>query len=209
MKFVSNMKPQKLSSEQCDVLVGILLGDASLQTESKGNTYRLRICQGEEHKEYLFHLYNLFKNLTSSPPIKNSSTDKRTGKTYVSWCFATTQQACFRFYGQQFYDLNGTKKVPKIISKLLKPSSIAYWYMDYGAQKWKGKSRGVRFCTDSFQHREVQLLAQTLEERYGLETSLEKKGKFKRIYVKAKSYEILKGLIWGFLIPSMHYKFPD
>ena len=207
MKFVANMT--KLSLKQCQVLVGILLGDASLQTESGGKTYRLRICQGEKHKEYLFHLYDLFENFTKSPPIKNSSIDKRTGKTYVSWCFATTQQPCFRFYGQQFYDQNGRKKVPKIIGKLLKPSSIAYWYMDDGAQKWKGKSRGVRFCTDSFQHREVQFLAEILEERYGLKASLERKGKFRRIYMSTKSYDILKDLIFEFLIPSMHYKFPD
>lgn len=209
MKFILNMIKQKLSLIQCHVLVGILLGDASLQTESKGKTYRLRICQGEEHKDYLFHLYDLFKNLTNSPPLKSCYFDKRTNKTYVRWSFATTQQACFRFYGQQFYDSNGIKKVPKIIGKLLKPRSIAYWYMDDGAQKWAGKTKAVRFCTDSFQHNQVQLLADTLRERFELETNLAKQGKHRRVAVSAKSFRILKGLIWEFLIPSMHYKFPE
>ena len=204
------MKSQKISEIQCEVLVGILLGDGSLQTESRGRTYRLRICQSEEHKEYLFHLYELFKNFTTSAPIKHTSVDKRSpGITYVSWSFATTQQACFRFYGPQFYDSDGRKKIPKIIGKLLKPRSIAYWYMDDGAQKWKGKSKGVRFCTDNFLHSEVQFLAQILQDKYNLKTSLQKKGKNYRVFVSSYSYELIRKLIWDFLIPSMYYKFPN
>ncbi len=64
------MTKTKLNTLQCEILVGILLGDASLQTESNGRTYRLRINQSEEHKDYLFHLYDVFKNLTTSPPIR-------------------------------------------------------------------------------------------------------------------------------------------
>ena len=205
------MTSQKLSLSliQSQVLVGILLGDASLQTESKGKTYRLRITQSEEHKEYLFHLYQMFKNLTDSPPTSYTWPDKRDPtKKYTSWSFATTQQSCFRFYGQQFYGPDGLKKVPEIIGKLLKPRSVAYWYMDDGAQKWKGKTKAVRFCTDGFLHSDVKVLADLLAKTYKLETSLEKKGKHRRVYVSAKSHSLLKELIYEFLIPSMYYKFP-
>ena len=195
---------------QREVLIGILLGDGSLQTESKGKTYRLRITQSEEHNEYLLHLYHIFKKFTTSPPIKHMYQDKRDpSKTYMSWSFATTQQGCFSFYGQQFYGPDGVKKVPKIIGELLQPRSIAYWYMDDGAQKWKGKSKGVRFCTDGFLTSDVQILADLLRKEYNLETNLESKGKNKRVYVSAKSYNLLKELIWEFFIPSMYYKFPE
>jgi hypothetical protein len=207
----------KLTLLQCEVLVGILLGDASLQTESNGRTYRLRVSQSNEHKEYLFHLYEIFKNLTSSPPKQYVFTDPRNPlKKYVRWSFSTTQQSCFRFYGAQFYnvftDCNGVtrkeKKIPKLIHKWLQPRSIAYWYMDDGAQKWKGVSLGVRFCTDNYNRQDVQRLAKVLHEKYNLQTSLQKKGKDWRIYVSSSSYDLLKSLIFSYFIESMVYKFP-
>lgn len=202
------MTTQKLTQLQCEVLVGILLGDASLQTESNGKTYRLRVTQSQQHKEYLFHLYEIFKNLTTSPPKQYVFTDPRNpGKQYIRWSFSTTQQPCFRFYGQQFY-AGEEKKVPKLIHRWLKVRSIAYWYMDDGAEKWKGKSLSVRFCTDNFVYQDVMRLAQVLQNKYGLKTSLQKKGKHWRIYISSYSYSTLENLIFSYFIPSMLYKFP-
>ena len=77
---------------------------------------------------------------------------------YKRWCICNNSASLVSvFMVSNFMILNGTKKVPKIIGKLLKLFfAFTYWYMDDGAQKWKGKSRGVRFCTDNFtfQHRE-------------------------------------------------------
>lgn len=198
----------KLTQRQHEILVGILLGDASLQTESNGRTYRLRVSQSEQHKDYLFHLYEEFKNLTTSPPIQYQFQDARNpGKTYTRWSFATTQQDCFRFYAQQFY--NGQeKKVPKLIHKWLTGIAIAYWYMDDGAQKWKGKSLGVRFCTDNFLKSDVQLLATVLNTKFKLTTSLQKKKNGWRLYISSYSYQILKDLIFDNIQLSMRYKFP-
>jgi hypothetical protein len=73
---------QKLSKEQHEVLVGILLGDANLQTESQGRTYRLRVTQVEQNREYLFALYEIFKPLVTTPPRLDSFVDSRTNRTY-------------------------------------------------------------------------------------------------------------------------------
>lgn len=202
------MTTQKLTPLQCEVLVGILLGDASLQTESNGKTYRLRISQSEQHKDYVFHLYEIFKNLTASPPTPYIFTDPRNpGKKYSRWSFSTTQQVCFRFYGHQFY-AGEKKKVPKLIHRWLTPRSIAYWYMDDGAQKWKGKSLAVRFCTDNFVYQDVKRLAQVLQDKYAVKASLQKKGLHWRIYISSYSYNTLKNLIFSYFIQSMLSKFP-
>ena len=90
----------------------------------------MRISQSESHKDYLFHLYDIVKNLTTSPPVRYEFGDlRKPGKRYFRSSFSTTQQACFRFYGHQFYDGNN-KKVGRLIHKWLQPRSIAYWYMD-------------------------------------------------------------------------------
>ena len=151
LPFLPEKRP-KLTQIHREVLVGILLGNACLETFSNGKGYRLR----EQHKEYLFHLYEIFKNLTLSPPKQYIWSDSRNpGKQYKRWSFSTTQQVCFRFYGQQFY-AGEEKKKTKLIDRWLKGRSIAYWYMDDGAQKWKGRSLVFRFCTDNFKNREVR-----------------------------------------------------
>jgi hypothetical protein len=53
------MKNTILTPEQQEVLVGSLLGDANLQTETNGQTWRLRIIQKD--KDYLFHKYEIFQ----------------------------------------------------------------------------------------------------------------------------------------------------
>ncbi len=92
-----------LSKQQREILVGILLGDANLQTDNGGKTYRLRVLQSKQDKEYLFHLYEVFKKFVKTPPKESIYFDKRTKRHYKRWSFATTQQSCFRLYGQQFY----------------------------------------------------------------------------------------------------------
>ena len=199
---------QRLTLEQREVLVGILLGDANLQTESNGRTYRLRVTQAEQNRDYLFALYELFKPLVNTPPrLYTYKPDKRTNNISKRWTFATTQHGCFRFYGKQFY-VNGEKRVPPIIDKWLTPRGLAYWYMDDGAQKWKGRSLAVRLCTDGFRPDEVSKLAAILATKYDLKTSLQAKGHGLRIYISSDSYDNLRRVIYPHLLPSMLHKFP-
>lgn len=202
------METKKLSKLQREVLIGILLGKANLKANTRKTKYSLQILQSDQHKEYVFHLYEIFKNLTTTPPIKFVFQDKRfSGKSYTGWSFNTTNQACFRFYAHQFYR-NERKVVPKLISKWLSPRAIAYWYMDDGDQKWKDKSLGVRFCTDNFILSEINTLIEILQKKYQLKCGKQKKDDKFRIYISRDSYVPLTNLVSPFFIPSMIYKFP-
>ena len=228
----------KLSPFQRQVLVGTLLGDAHLRANSQKTLYQYVVLQSGFHKEYVFHLYEIFKDCTPTPPKESTFKNKRfPGKTYTRWSFYTSFQGCFRFYAHQFYkdvkcdspiispvsprevladsdekqkdvSYKRYKRVPKLIHKYLTPLAIAYWYMDDGAQKWRSKSLGVRFCTDGFAMYEIDRLSRVLNEKYTLKCSLQKNGSSYRIYVSSDSYPILKDCIYPFLIPSMTYKFP-
>ena len=48
--------------------IGLLLGDASLQTQNNGKTFRLKFEWGEKNKPYLDHVYALFNEWVISPP---------------------------------------------------------------------------------------------------------------------------------------------
>ena len=52
----------RLTVEQKQVLFGTLLGDAHLETQNNGRTYRVKFMQSDAHKAYIFHLYSIFKD---------------------------------------------------------------------------------------------------------------------------------------------------
>lgn len=203
------MENKRLSKIQEEVLVGILLGDACLTPNKSQTKYKLSILQSLQHKEYVLHLFELFKEFVTTPPKEYVFTDKRfPGKLYTRWFFNTTLQTCFKVYGDQFY-CNKKKIVPKRIYKWLSPRAIAYWFMVDRAQKWKNRSLGVRFCTDSFSKSQVEVLISVLERKYNLKCSTQKKQEYFRIYISSKSHTVLTELIFHFIIPSMLYKFPS
>ena len=49
---------RELEFYQQQVLVGLLLGNGSLQ--NVGKTYRFRFIQSEKRKDYVFHIYDIF-----------------------------------------------------------------------------------------------------------------------------------------------------
>ncbi len=189
----------KLSRKQREVLVGILLGDACLETLNNGRTYRLKIEQSEKHREYLYHLYDLFKEWVLTPP-------RSRGRENLSLAFSTISHASFRFYAHQFYGDSG-KKIPKLIHRWLTPVNLAYWYMDDGSIKSK-ESKGVILNTHSFSRSEVNRLAQVLGTVFGLEAKERKQKDGYQVYISGNSYERFKEIVKPHILKSMWYKIP-
>jgi hypothetical protein len=50
----------KLSEVQWEAAIGLMLGDASIQTQNKGKTYRIKFEWGDKNKAYLDHVFELF-----------------------------------------------------------------------------------------------------------------------------------------------------
>jgi hypothetical protein len=200
-----------LTQIQKDLLVGTLLGDGNLQTNN-GQVWRYRAIHKALHFLYIDHKYTVMKDFCKSPPVYSEVVDGRTNQTYKRYSFNTTFQSEFRFYGQKFYtEEKGIwkKQVPKDIKKYLTPRALAYWYMDDGALKWKGKSNAVRLCTDGFQKYEVERLGEVLRSNFDLKISYQKKDTFLRISIAEESYSQLRSIILEHLQPCMYYKFPD
>jgi len=148
-----------------EILVGLLLGDLCAQKISeKGNT-NLHFVQGIVHKDYLYHLYGLFKefcNLESK--ITNRLPDVRTNKIYNQIQFHTYSLPCFNKYHELFYS-TGTKIIPSNISKLLTYQGLAYWAMDDGNKT----GTGFRLNTQSFTKDENLFLVKILKDKFDLD----------------------------------------
>jgi len=158
-----------MKKEQKDLIIGTLLGDGNLKTETKGRTWSYRAIHKKEHKEYIEHKYNILKGMCKSEIKLSKIWDKRTKKEYEYYIFNTTVQNSLKFYGNLFYIYDSErkiviKKVPLKIEKFLTPKAIAYWYMDDGSIKWLGKSNVMRICTENFSFECIQRLKKVLKK---------------------------------------------
>lgn len=209
----------KLIQHQKDLIIGTLLGDGSLRTETNGRSWCYRAVHKKEHLSYLTHKFELLKDFCSMSPQTTLYWDDRTQKHYERCYFNTNVNTVFRFYGNLFYKydlLTGrfVKQVPVKIEKFLTPRAIAYWYMDDGSLKWLGKSNAMRLCTENFTLVDVNRLRKVLYVRYSIETQLVKKELKNficgyRIAINEKNSEIFRNLIKEYLVPVMCYKVSD
>ena len=89
----STKKSLKLTQRQREILVGLLLGDAHLETRDSGRTFRMKVEQSARHEAYVRHLKHAFDAWVLSGPRQriNNSTGE-------SWVFNTVSHAAFRFY---------------------------------------------------------------------------------------------------------------
>lgn len=163
-------KGLKLTQEQREALLGILLGDGHLETQNGGRTYRLVIEQTRHSEPYIQHLYELFQPWVLTPP---KLTKRNTGDHLF---FRTISHSAFRFYGKLFYsNIGGEKVIPKHLHKYFSDRALAYWYMDDGARKGRNRS-GKRIHTEGFEESHVRQLCKALNV-YGVETTVQRQKK--------------------------------
>lgn len=190
----------KLSDLQRETLVGLLLGDAHLETQNRGGTYRLKFEYGAKQRDYANHLYDLFKEWILTPP------QMKLDNTHNNIWFQTVSHQAFRFYAHQFYD-ERRKCVPKNIHRFLTARSIAYWFMDDGSLKSRD-SKGVLFSTHCFEKNEVERLINLLQSSFALDAKERAQKEGSQIYISGKSYERFREIVDPYVIESMRYKIP-
>lgn len=163
---------------------------------------RLRFGQSGIHKEYLIHLYNLFKPYCNSSYKERKTFDKRTNKFYENIYFNTMTIPIFNEFRELFYS-DGIKIVPKNIEDFLTVPGLAYWAMDDGMKF----ENGFVFCTDSYTLEEVKLLVKVLQNKFGLNcgSKLRKKDVY-RLYIWKDSMNKFIELVKPHFHESMLYK---
>jgi hypothetical protein len=121
-----------LSTSEREVAVGVMLGDASLQTQDGGKSYRLKLLQGDRNRDYLFHLSTVFERFVLSPPSPQNRCSKTTGKEVKAWRSQTISHKAFNVLAKIFLDEKGRKRItPDLV---LTDRVLAYWLMDDGGE---------------------------------------------------------------------------
>ena len=189
--YKKNLRFNKLQKQ---VLIGTLLGDASIPKQYKKSSYNIKFEQKVDNKAYIDHLYFIFIDWVGTPPsIRIIENDNRR-----SIWFRTYRHKSFLYYYNMFY--NGNKKsVPKLISKFLTPVSIAYWYMDDGSKE----KIGYKFSTHAFIFSDQRKLVEALN-KYKLDALIYKDRKYYYIYIK--NVKKFNELVSPYILDIFRYK---
>ena len=160
-KRANSDNPLTLTDYHKQALIGLTLGDVSLDKATGNSNVRLRFDQSISiHSEYIYFLYELFKVYTLSPPKStNRKPDKRTGKIYNSLIFKTRMLPCFNYLWDLFY-IDKVKTIPSNIGDLLTEVGLAFLIMDDGGL---GSNGTLNLHTDSYTLTEVNLLIDVLK----------------------------------------------
>jgi hypothetical protein len=213
-------KTLKLTDLQKDVLVGTLLGDASMslrngkphysRPKADWTSYSVKFEQGEEHAAYVEHLYDIFEPFTGSLPAWRFIDKQKTRR--ALW-FRTYRHNSFIFYWNYFYgqtlpekNQRKIKNIPKDIHKFLTARALAYWFMDDGTYNINKSIKSYLLSTQGFKKHENILLCEALKTNFNIAAEVHKdKGKW-RIYIRRESSETLQNLIELYVIESLKYK---
>ena len=202
-----------LSKVEMQVAIGIMLGDASLQTQDGGKSYRLKVLQGDKNKDYLFHLCTVFSRWILSPPSPQNRQSKITGRNLKAWGNQTISHKGFNILAKIFLDERGKKRIsPNLVKEHLTDRGLAYWLMDDGGKsnynKDRPKLRGVTINTQGFSKAEVDHLVAQLISVFGLDCWVGRNKSKWTIVISGKSFPILAKRIGPYIHHSMVYKFP-
>lgn len=191
----------ELTERQKAIIIGAILGDSSLEKEWKNP--RLRFAHSIIQKEYLLWKYQELQDISGDPVLIKQKHWKN-GKIYESWRFSTHALPELMHYWNLFCS-DRSKKIPRSITDILvHPLSLAVWLMDDGYKR--NDCNAFRLNTDAFSFTEQQLLQSALENNFGIQTKLHKKGKYWNIYIPETSAFKFADLIGKYIIPSMKYK---
>jgi hypothetical protein len=90
-----------LTKDQKETAIGLLLGDASLQSQNKGKTYRIKFECGDRNKAYAMHVFQLFYEWILSQPHKKSRISPN-GNIVINWGFQTISHEAFNHLADLF-----------------------------------------------------------------------------------------------------------
>ncbi|KAL2537541.1 Pentatricopeptide repeat-containing protein [Forsythia ovata] len=120
----------KLSKEQRETLVGLLLGGLQIEVDEEKKNHFFHFVFKENfgiHSVLKRHIHDQFREwLACTDKLADDEDD-------IPCQFSTISHSHFNFYAEQFR-AQGQPVIPKLIHRWLSPRVLAYWYM-YGGHR--------------------------------------------------------------------------
>jgi len=151
-----------------------MLGDASLQMQNKGRTYRMKFEWGDKNKIYADHVYSVFNEWILSLPDKKIRVNLK-GNIVYTWGFQTISHEAFNPLSDLFLVNKNKGIVNNLINSHLTARGLSYWFMDDGGKldyNKNSKNQGLILNTYSFTKGEVEIMSLELSSKFNLNTEV-------------------------------------
>jgi hypothetical protein len=189
-----------LTQEEQNIIIGTLLGDASIKKRDKNSC--LRMAHSNKQEPYIkwkiakLSFLGISEHINKKRMINNREVDMI--------YFSTRTHPVFNYYKNLFYGL-GEKTITKDILNKLNPQSLAVWICDDGS--YNTTQDYIILCTNSYSLEEHELLKKFFNEKFGLNPTIGfRDGKYYYLRFKKEDTKKLVGLIKDYLPESMLYK---
>jgi len=189
-----------VSQEEHDLIVGSLMGDASIRQREKNSCFR--VAHSIKQERYINFKFKLLKDFNFSEFVKRKRIIN--GHSVNMIYLATNTHPIFNYYRNLFY-INSEKKITKEILNQLNPRSLAYWICDDGS--YDNHQGYIVLCTNSFSLEEHKLMKSFFNRKFGLDPTIGFRDK-KYYYLRFKQDDSRKliNLVKPFIPESMLYK---
>ena len=192
-------KSRPLTKFQKEVLIGTLLGDASLRRYQKEWNTDVSCAHGVSQKEYCEYKTRIFNSIGAHCDYhKRNTPDKRNGVCYEDYTMRIPANPELNSWYEAFYP-DGKKVIPVSLFKYFTAASLAFMFMDDGCKA----SVSYSISTNCFTVEDINAFRKMLKEKFDLETSVFKGNV---IYIKACSRTRFENLITPYLCECMKYK---
>ena len=185
-----------LNSNQHQLVIGSLLGDAGINKDKRYEGYEFAERHSLKQIEYLKWKRDILNFNFKTYEDKNLCTLRKNNKV-------------FKKYRKEFYD-KGIKKVKREILDKLTPFGIAVWHMDDGDYNYKTET--VRLATHSFKKEGNEIIAEYLKQIWNIEPKItsvfdkRQNKEYHHLEFTRENKNKYINLIKKYILPSMEYK---
>jgi len=189
-----------ISQEEHDLIIGSLLGDASIRQRDKNSCFRF--SHSIKQREYCEVKKNILKsfNISEFREVKRKIKDS-----FIHAIdFSTKTHPVFNYYRNLFYK-NNKKIISTDMLNQLNSRSLTYWICDDGS--FSKTQRYIILCTNSYNLEEHELMKKFFNEKFGLNPTIGfRDNKYYYLRFKKQDSEKLIQIIKPFISKSMIYK---
>lgn len=193
------------NDEQVSIMIGIMLGDGSINKEGQFIT-----SHKHAHREYVELTQKIFGGTIDDRYYKNTF-----GEGMMSSLIVRVNAQTKLLYDMMYYDDEGNKckKTLKNVINSIDEKSLAFWYMDDGSTTFTGKYRACgELCTDGFSVEDCELAKKVFYEKWSIICEVVMTGKdrqYPRLIFGVDASEKLFSLIAPYVTNCMQYKLPE
>ena len=156
----------------------------------------IQFNQGFVHLPYVLFLFNFLSTLCTHYPSLIRQRDGLFSLQIYTRCLSCLVPIF------ELFVVNGHKIIPENIADFLSPRALAFWSMDDGSLA----GSGFYLNTLSYTYAEHIILQKALLNKFNLETNIHKHGDKYKLYIKAKSMNHFRSIVFPYFVDSFLYK---